>query len=500
MQLQIQPQSKNQTDVFCHLARKYREDPVFFVEHALGHMTWSKQRQILWSIRDHEKTAVRACHGSSKTFTAAEAVTWFLNCIPESKVITTAPTFSQIKNLLWAEINKIYTNSQVELIGECLTTEIKIKEDPNSYAIGFSTDKPSRAEGWHAPAILFIFDEAKGIEQWMWDSVRGLMTGGFCRFLAISTTDGVQVGENYYDIFKSDKKGWNKIHISALDCPHITGEALHYLWIQDKKHPESYEKKLISPKKVNIQIANQRYIDDCKEEWGEDSVLFQSKVYGELIDIAADTVIKLSQVNKMFANSDDASFDDSGVREIGVDVARSGADDTVFIMRKGLKVLRIRAITKAQMQTKKDLTRVADELCTFAEYDKKCLVKIDDTGVGGGLTDIMKRRGYAIMPVNFGESASEPQKDNYPDIISEMWFQVAPNIDKIACPNDPRLQKELINRKYTIDKKGRRKIESKSDYKKRGFQSPDMADAFLLAFFQRQQKKSAVYITKSPWN
>ncbi|GAF89267.1 unnamed protein product, partial [marine sediment metagenome] len=39
----------------------YVVDPVFFVHHALGHYTWSKQREILRAVRDHKFTAVRAC-------------------------------------------------------------------------------------------------------------------------------------------------------------------------------------------------------------------------------------------------------------------------------------------------------------------------------------------------------------------------------------------------------------------------------------------------------
>ena len=43
----------------------------------------------------------------------------------------------------------------------------------------------------------------------------------------------------------------------------------------------------------------------------------------------------------------------------------------------------------------------------------------------------------------------------------------------------------MINRKSDgLDKKGRRKIESKDKYKKRGFRSPDDADAFLLCFYE----------------
>ncbi len=50
-------------EIYKTLLDEYRADPVFFVEHALGHYTWSKQREILRSVRDFKRTGVRACHG-----------------------------------------------------------------------------------------------------------------------------------------------------------------------------------------------------------------------------------------------------------------------------------------------------------------------------------------------------------------------------------------------------------------------------------------------------
>jgi len=471
---------KQTREVFAEIYKRY-EDPVFFVEHALGHSTWSKQREILNSVKENKKTAVRACHGSSKTFTAAEIAVWFLNHFENSKVITTAPTFSQIKNLLWAEINAAHTSSRILLEGECLTTAIKTNK-PDHFAIGFSTDKPARAEGWHAPEILFIFDEAKGIPQWLWDSVRGLMTGGFCRWLVISTTDGVEVGENFYKAFKDNNSDWNTIHISAADSPYLTGEKFRKIEVEDKGHPEKFRLKYIDPKDLKIQIANQEYISECEKEWGKDSVLFLTKVKGELVDQGADTIIKLSQVQAMFDNYKNKDFDDTGAEEAGIDVARGGTDDTVFIKRKGLKVTDYKVITSKDLPPKEKIVFIADELEIFLGRNKKMKVKIDDTGVGGGLTDTMESRKYNVVPVKFGEEAKDP--DKYPNMISEMWFEVAKIIQEIACPEISRLQKELVNRKYLpLDKQGRRRVESKEDYKKRtGLGSPDFADAFLLAF------------------
>lgn len=478
----------NQVDIEAYqsLLNEYRKNTVFFVEHALGHKTWSKQREILRSVRDNEKTAVRACHGSSKTFTAAEIAVWFLNCFENSKVITTAPTFTQVAELLWAEINNIYRTSRVELEGECQTLKIKDPDNPTHYAIGFSTDKPARAEGWHAPSILFIFDEAKGLSQWIWDSIRGLMTGGFCRWLVISTTDGVELGENYYKIFEKEDNGWNKIHIKATDSPYITDEKFKYIDIPDLGRPDIFTRKEIKPGKLKIQIATQKYIDECEKEWGKDSVLFVTKVDGEIADVGADTIIKLSQANKMSENYNNPDFDDSGQEEIGVDVARGGADDTVFFKRKGLKVVDYRIITSKQLPPTEKLEYIADELEIFIGREKEIKIKVDDTGVGGGLTDIMQRRGYRIIPVNFQQEANEP--DKYPNAISEMWFETSKIIHEIACEEISRLKKELVNRKYKpLDKKGRRVIESKEDYKKRGFVSPDLADSFLLTFYNPEK-------------
>lgn len=493
-------ETKESLDAMADVYAYYREDPVFFCHHALGHYTWSKQRDILRSVRDNKFTAVRACHGSSKTYTAAELVVWFLNCFESSKVITTAPTHSQVEMLLWAEINKIYERSRISLIGDCLMTKIRTDE-ADSYAIGFSTDTPARAEGWHAPNLLFIFDEAKGIPPWMWDSVRGLMTGGFCRFLAISTTDGVQVGEPFYEIFTKKNK-WARIHISAFDCPALTKEKFEYI---DDEDFESAKTSKIDESELTIQIANQEYIDECRDEWTEESVLYLSKVLGELTDQGVDTMIKLSQVMQMFVNAKNEKFSDEGRWELGADVARGGDDDTVIYLRKGLKVIKRLVITSAQLPIIAKSAFMADRIEEMmlgvvprtGRATNDCLCKVDDTGVGGGLTDELQRREYEVQPIIFNAEANDT--DKYQDCISEMWFSVSSYVQDIACAEDVRLQAELVNRKSKgTDKKGRRGIESKKDYKKRGFRSPDCADAFLLAFYERKANVGAFHMSEDP--
>lgn len=192
---------------------------------------------------------------------------------------------------------------------------------------------------------------------------------------------------------------------------------------------------------------------------------------GKALAISDKNIIQTAQVIEAMGRE----VDDEGAIEVGVDVARLGGDRTVFVKRKGVK-----EIGRASF-TKKRTTEVCDLLVNFIGADKDVLIKIDDTGVGGGVTDEMIARGYNVIPINFGAKASNP--DKYPNLISEAWFYLQSIIDNISIANDKDLLVELSNREWKMDSKGRRGVESKDDYKKRGFRSPDLADATILCFY-----------------
>jgi len=468
---------KSRAELFIsYLAKKYQDDPVIFFQHALGLFTWSKMIEILNSVRDNKKTAVFACHGSSKTFTAAGVAVWFLNMFSKSRVITTAPTNPQVELLLWAEINRIYRESRIKLIGECQTMFIRTPESEH-YAHGFSTDKASRAEGFHAPQILFIVDEAKGVKQWFWDAAEGAMVGGMSRILALSTTDGIQPGEKFHSIFTDPKvrKNWNVIQIDDHDLPSFTGEQMQG---RDFSTGEIIWKSIVE---LGAQLSTPEWDMERQDEWGKDSVLYLTKCRGQVVDQTEASIVTLSQAIKMIENSQNENFNTDGAIEIGVDVARFGDDTSQFYKRKGMKIIEGKTFAKIDTQM------LSDELEKFMDFKKfpnEVVAKIDDTGIGGAVTDAMKRRGYKnIVPINFQQVANNP--DKYPNAISEMWFETAKLIPQISCPADDELKAQLVNRKkMPMDSKGRQVVEPKSEYKRRmGGHSPDKADSFLLTFY-----------------
>lgn len=200
-------------------------------------------------------------------------------------------------------------------------------------------------------------------------------------------------------------------------------------------------------------------------------MLFAHKWLGEPLGQAEMSIIGRDQILEAMKRE----VSDEGVEEVGVDVARMGNDRSVFWRRKGLKT------TSTETHNKTRLTELADRLGKFVNFNKEILLKIDDTGVGGGLTDIMIERGYNVMPVNFG---GEPMdKDKYQNWISEAWFYMAEIMPTIELPFNSDLLMELSTRQWKQDSKGRRNVESKVEYKKRGFRSPDLADACIICYY-----------------
>lgn len=175
------------------------------------------------------------------------------------------------------------------------------------------------------------------------------------------------------------------------------------------------------------------------------------------------------------ADAINREVNEDGAYEVGVDVARFGADTTVLSKRKGLKLLAI------QEYSKLNTVEVVGKIIDFVNGNKKILIKVDDTGVGGGVTDLLLSYGHNVVGLNFGSSPKD--KDKYNNLISEAWFEFKAQINEIQLIDSERLSNELATREWKIDNKGRRVVESKDEYKKRGYQSPDVADSVLICFY-----------------
>ena len=107
------------------------------------------------------------------------------------------------------------------------------------------------------------------------------------------------------------------------------------------------------------------------------------------------------------------------------------------------------------------------------------------------MTDQLLAKNYNVQGINFAQKAVN--EDKYPNWISEAWFHLQGVIDEIQLPNNTDLLQELTTRTWGMDKKGKRAVEGKGDYKKRGNRSPDLADACILCYYTPPKPKPIVY-------
>ena len=143
--------------------------------------------------------------------------------------------------------------------------------------------------------------------------------------------------------------------------------------------------------------------------------MWYGKVLGQPPQEGEDTLIPLRDIEKCLEVEPEIEDKENPFkRVIGVDVARFGTDKTVITLQKGLEVVDV------VWYSGRDLNWTIAKIKELDAEFKSNIIAVDDTGVGGGVTDGLK--GYkrtiddyspSILPVNFG---SIPPGKTYPNI------------------------------------------------------------------------------------
>lgn len=175
-----------------------------------------------------------------------------------------------------------------------------------------------------------------------------------------------------------------------------------------------------------------------------------------------------------------------GPRHLGVDPARFGDDRTGICLRQTRKAHWIRKYVKKDTMQVAGIVKmiIEEEGLQYALGDR---VFIDVGGLGAGvydrlmetLTPVQRRM---LVAVNAGEAPDDAVK--YTNKRAEMWGGIREWLTNqpAQIPDDDELHADLTQIKYSYDSNGALVMEKKADMKKRGFRSPDCADALGLTF------------------
>lgn len=156
----------------------WRKNPVIFAKQALGFIPDEWQSGALNDIRDHDQVAIRSGQGVGKTSVEAVIILWFLVCFSNAKVICTAPTKQQLNEVLWAEVAKWLVDSKIKNILKWTKTKVyMIGSEQRWFATAKTATRPENMQGFHEDNMLFVVDEASGIDDRIMEAILGTLSG-----------------------------------------------------------------------------------------------------------------------------------------------------------------------------------------------------------------------------------------------------------------------------------------------------------------------------------
>jgi hypothetical protein len=380
----------------------------------------------------------------------APAIAWLLLTKIKAGVVLTSASHRQLKNQTEKNIRNF-----CDACNATFGTTVLEYKDLHIYCpltasecIMFATDKAGNVEGYHpiepGRELMIVLNEVKSVPDEIITAV--LRCFGYTRWLEVSSAGLVDT--HFHRMVKSAHTRYPEIPepgesftrtITVDDCPHIS---------DDNK---------------------QALINDCG---GPDSPIALAALWSQFIFLDAVYVIP----SHLF-DYDPPTLGMLGNKlRAGLDLSLGGAETVLSIFRGnehiGQETFRIHSEPK--------LTAILVE--TFERY--KLTASCINGDAGGMGLPILQRLEESGWPVNRVRNEAKAFRKVYRNRGTENWWTVRRLIqDKILkLMPDPKLFTQLKKRRYKIFEDNTLMVEPKPDAAARGEESPDRADALVLAF------------------
>ena len=473
---------------------------------------WAKQREIARLLMTPPyKVLGKACHGVGKTHASACLTSWWFDTHPEdSAVITTAPTARDVRDLLWMEVRGQRRRALVpgladDFIGD-KAPEMATSE--SRYAKGFTASTGESFVGRHLRYMLFIFDEAIGVDPIFWETVKSMFQPNgehawLCIFNPTDTSSQAYAEEQMTALDGSP--AWHVVQMAATEHPNVLEELAG--------RPQPYP-GAVSLAQVDTWVAEwcepigPGDVDPAQGDfewrpgsgaWHRPGPLFDSRAcgrwprqgsYGVWSDLAWTRATTPAEQR----------IDAGELPVIGADLAAEGGDFTELHTRWGShSVAHERHNGWLEDQTAGRLKVMCAELAaraTAGQPSGKAPVRpqdipvhYDGDGRGGSLAT--HKGDYKFVSI---KASSDPRAaGKFPNRRSELWFAAVMlaraglvNLSRLDRDTQNRLRQEAMSPRWKLDAAGRQVVEKKDETRRRLKKSPDGMDSVNLAYVRPQ--------------
>lgn len=262
-------------------------------------------------------------------------------------------------------------------------------------------------------------------------------------------------------------------------------------WVYTNFYKPHKENRLPNYRKFIQSLAtdNRHISKHYKEQLQKlDEISKQRLLYGNWeYDDSEDKLINYNAILGAFELDSIAGGD----KYITADIARYGKDKTVIIYWNGLraeqfKVLDVNSVTEA-----------AQEIRTIQQNNGVSLqnIIVDDDGVGGGVKDILRCKGFV-------NNSKALKNENYINLKTQCYYALSNAFNKssiyinctnIAYKNNIIQELEQVRRK-NFDKDAKLQLVSKEEVKNIIGRSPDFSDALAMRMYYELKPQGKYFV------
>ncbi len=476
---------------------KYREDPVQFARDIIGFEPWARQREILEAARDYPRVAVASGHKVSKSHSAACVALWFYCSFPDARVVLTSTTSRQVDQILWRELRMMKARGGLcvackranetrpnydqiaapcehsalldGVAGELARTGLKSQDFRE--IVGFTASEAEAVAGISGRNLLYIPDEASGIDEAIFEAIEGNRAGG-ARVLMFSNPTKTK-GE-FFNAFHSKKSFYHTIQISSEETPNV-----------------------LEGREVIPGLATREWIEEKKREWGENSPMYLVRVKGQFATKEDGKIFPIHSIEQ--AELRWHCVESAGRLFIGLDPSgMSGTgDECIYAPRRGLKLLELRpaprneAPVKLEEMAQQTLVNLLLVIRDHALPRETPVVVVDRDGpIGKEVCDALRAHlekntdAFELVALRSSDKAHRQ-----PQLYDRMRDELAANFeawirDGGGIPEDAKLSAEMHVPVWIQQSNGKYKYTRKEDFRAELGRSPDRYDAAALSCWE----------------
>ena len=466
-----------------------------FATELLGIRLTDQQRRILRALATEQRTVVMSGNGPGKSFGVAIGKLAFLVLNRNATVLGTSGSYSQFVDAVWRPFKQLHGRLS-EQLGMDLGTptdggQPTLELDTDWFAKVVSPRDPGDLEGRHGAAVLVVIEEADKayISDEHFGSAGSSITDANDRMLAICNPPRDE-SNAVYERLESGR--WNTIQFSTLESHNVRIDAGELdadpipgvtdldtirqdweTWVGDDWPGIDQARRWSDPDSPDFR-------EDLDERW-------YRRRAGVIppVAAAAHRPIERADVQAAWERNPDTLTDDP--QASAVDVARSGADDTVAASVRG-KYLPIRYEEAGDTHTAQ-----RDDLTAEFGDDADHPIAVDALGEGSGLADMLEERFPEV--IRFGAGNEPADKRAYYSCWEEGLDLLGDWLADGGAIDDRKLYEELLVITRAVEFEERhyasrgtevlKATASKADVKDRLGRSPDRADAAYMAVWAR---------------